>query len=114
MNSFQITVLLISTIILIVILAVIGVSLKNGKMNRNFPPVIGECPDYWENIEDKDKKHYCLNKKNLGVTSCSKKMDFNVYPYTGTNGDCEKKNWANKCNLTWDGITNNETVCSKK
>jgi|SaaInlV_150m_DNA_4_1039716.scaffolds.fasta_scaffold00244_3 hypothetical protein len=113
MNSFQTIVLIISIVVLIAILAVIGVTLKNGSLKRKFPPVIGECPDYWENVmDDKDGKNYCLNKKNLGKASCSTKMDFNVYPYTGTNGDCQKKNWSKKCNLTWDGITNVDDICS--
>ena len=88
MNTFQMIVLIIATVVLIGILTVIGVTLKNGNLKRQFPPVIGECPDYWENVMDeKTGNNYCLNKKNLGKSSCSTKMDFNVFPYTGSSGD---------------------------
>ena len=32
-------------------------------------------------------------------------MNFNQDPFTGTNGDCSKFNWATKCGVTWDGVT---------
>ena len=113
MNSFQTIVLIISIVVLIALLAIIGVTLKNAGSKRQFPTVIGECQDYWEKVMDENTgNNYCLNKKNLGKASCSTKMDFNVYPYTGTQGDCHKKNWSKKCNLTWDGITNAEDICT--
>ena len=92
---------------------VIAFLLQSSKQLQNFPPELPGCPDYWENVMDeKTGNNYCLNKKNLGKDSCSNKMDFNVHPYTGAQGDCHKKNWSKKCNLTWDGITNVENICT--
>ena len=34
-----------------------------------------------------------------------KTMNFNQAPFNGTNGDCAKYKWANRCKLSWDGIT---------
>ena len=36
------------------------------------------------------------------------------YSVSGTNfssGLCAKKRWANDCQVKWDGITNNDTLC---
>ena len=41
-------------------------------------------------------------------------MDFSVYPYSGADGLCNKKKWAKTCELTWDGITNNKSICKNK
>ena len=32
-------------------------------------------------------------------------MNFDQAPFNGTDGNCAKFKWANKCGLTWDGIT---------
>ena len=40
-------------------------------------------------------------------------MDFNEVPYNTTNGLCAKYKWAKDCDLTWDGITNNKSICNK-
>ena len=33
------------------------------------------------------------------------KREFNTSEYTGTNGKCNKYKWADKCGVSWDGIT---------
>ena len=46
-------------------------------------------------------------------TSCPTTMNFNIFPFNTAKGNCYKADWANKCNLTWDGITNNSNkTCS--
>lgn len=81
-------------------------------MSWRLPPQ--PCPDYWVdtgisgcynikglgtctsamigkgNENEKDKyKHYYMNFENL----------------EGGNTLCNKQKWANKCNISWDGIT---------
>jgi hypothetical protein len=113
--NFQSIVLIIAGIALVTSLIIIGISLKDSKKNVVYPPVIGECPDYWEDQsseEDiKNGKNKCVNIHHLGKPSCSKNMDFSVYPYSGADGVCNKKSWAKTCGLTWDGITNNKSIC---
>ena len=86
--------------------------------------VIGECPDYW-NMVKQGNTNVCVNVKNLGNSSCSRtpdslitdglfKKNFFVQPYTNTDSMCQKSKWANSCDLTWDGITNNPNACKKK
>ena len=38
-------------------------------------------------------------------------MNFNTGLWTGDDGICNKQKWANSCDLTWDGITNNPNAC---
>ena len=52
----------------------------------------------------------CRNIKDLGTCPPNSgqkhlTMNFNVSPYTGTQGACNKYNWANNCGVSWDGIT---------
>ena len=102
--NFQQIIIFIASILLILILTFIGYSLYNNQFNNEFPPVLGECPDFWV---AKDKR--CYNPKNLG--NCTGPMDFNTSQFQGNNGNCEKANWATSCNVSWTGITNNPGVC---
>lgn len=106
--TFQTLVLKIAGITLLVALGFVGYSLYKLNKSAKYPPVIGECPDYWERVE-KDGKHICKNTKNLG--SCGAEMDFSGAQYTGVGSNCQKAQWAKKCNLSWDGITNIPDVC---
>ena len=110
MEQFQITVLTIATIILILCLIIIGITLYRSKYSDIFPPVLGNCPDYWLD-ESKGDSSNCVNVKNLGNDGCEKRIDFSKKGgYGSTNGLCRKKNWAKSCNITWDGITNNDDL----
>ena len=102
--NFQIIVIIVATIILILMLTFIGYVLHAQRSNLKFPPVTGECPDYWVS-----KDNECTNPKNLGKCAGSKK--FNSKTYQGHDGDCAKSKWAKHCGLTWQGITNNPDVC---
>lgn len=102
MGGFQKTVLIIALVILLLILLVIGGSLMAAK-STNWPPMVPNCPDWW--ISDgSGNASRCINAKNLGTCN-QKHMDFNTPAFTGSNGTCAKYNWANKCNVAWDGIT---------
>ena len=109
-TSFQKIVLIIATIFLILFLVLIGVSLSNSTSDVDWPPVVGNCPDYWVDLSGNGSK--CFNSHRLG--SCSNyiptdndknTMNFNQPPFTGSNGNCAKYKWAAQCKLTWDGIT---------
>ena len=60
----------------------------------------------------------CYDKNNVfneGDHICvSENFDKVIYNNSGTgteSGLCKKKTWANKCKVTWDGITNNSQLC---
>lgn len=112
---FQKIVLTIATILLIIILVVIGVSLSKAS-EKNWPPIVGECPDYWVDMSGNGEK--CFNTHSLGRCNLQSDlakqtndnenistMNFNQSPFTGNNGNCAKYRWANACKVTWDGIT---------
>ena len=110
MATFQNIVMIIAIIMLIICLILVGVALYNQKYSSAFPPVVADCPDYWLDKSNGDSSN-CENVKNLGSDSCSKTMNFSTSSWTGENGSCNKSRWARACDLTWDGVTNNSSVC---
>ena len=106
------------------------------KNKYTFPPKVSACPDYWvdstflksgdnsEQYSDSDidtstlGDDWCINVKKLGVCQNQKIMNFNEAPFNNsgtsgpTSGACAKANWAKKCRLTGDGISNNSDICS--
>lgn len=103
--NFQLIVLYISLILLLIILAFIGFMLYKYQENVAFPPEISECPDYWKVIGIEN----CENIMNLG-NGAPQTMDFSGAQYQGTIGMKNKKNWALQYGITWDGITNNNSI----
>jgi hypothetical protein len=109
--NFQKIVLIISIIVLLVILVVIGIMLSKSKSEENWPPVVGECPDYWVDMSGNGEE--CFNTHSLGRCNIpgntndhmKNTMNFNQLPFTGDNGNCSKYRWATLCKVTWDGIT---------
>jgi hypothetical protein len=73
-----------------------------------WPPVIGDCPDYW--VDLKGTGEACYNAKSLGKcnlpgTGEQNTMNFNVSPFNSDSTNCSKYTWATRCGVTWDGIT---------
>ena len=122
--NFQKIVLTIAIVLFIIMLLFIGVMLYQSKYNKKYPPTISDCPDYWLDMtntigadasgNDSSGNTYgsCINVKKLGNSSCKKIMDFTGSEWEGSSGACKKYKWAKKCDLTWDGITNNSDICS--
>ena len=102
--KFQFVSIIIALIILVLMLIFVGYSLYKNRKNKKFPPITGECPDYWVS-----KNKECINPHNLG--RCPDAKNFNTQNYKGHNASCLKSKWAKNCNLTWQGITNDPTIC---
>ena len=111
--SFQYTILKVSIFVLVAFLGFIGYKMYKDRLSDAEQRIIGSCPDYWTLTKSGDKL-MCTNDKNLGKSTCSKQMDFSVQPWNLQDGLCQKFRWANDCNLTWDGITNDMNLCKKK
>jgi len=107
--NFQKSVLTISIVLLIVSLIVFGSMIYTDK--SVYPPVQAQCPDYWNSVSEGKGSSKCSNVKNLGKGTCPTNMNFNSGLWTGSNGLCNKKKWAEACDLTWDGVTNNPSAC---
>jgi len=110
--NFQSTVLIVAGILLVVLLIFIGYSMSQAQ-NQNWPPFVGQCPDYW--IDGSSNGSQCINIKDLGTCNSGiapgqhLTMDFSQDTYNGKNGLCNKYKWANNCGITWDGINGGDT-----
>ena len=94
--------------ILIIMLVIIGMALSKASYEDTWPPIVGDCPDYWVDMSGNGES--CLNSHSLGRCNIPTEgapgtMNFNQSPFTGDNGTCSKYNWATGCGVTWDGIT---------
>jgi hypothetical protein len=110
MPTFQYAVLIIAIILLVVALILFGIAISNKKSPSGFPPVLGECPDYWDPhqvpaADGKPAHSVCVNTHNLGK-GCASPVNFNESKYKGLRGICEKRKFALNCGIVWDGITN--------
>ena len=127
--SFYTIVVLIASIILILCLIVMGLLMQKSKSKFVFPPTSNPCPDNW-----KVKGNLCLipsgnvgkitssnintfmtdtpGIENIGGNSLDGQttIDFGNSGWT-SNGIsvCKKQKWANMYDITWDGISNNNT-----
>ena len=83
----------------------------------SYPPVVSDCPDYWDVFNTIDNNTTCQNKSSinegLGTATC-KNIQPSQFQANGTGTDdvlCEKYKWAKGCNIVWDGVTNNTNAC---
>lgn len=110
MAAFRTIVMITATVILVIALCLIGLALRKQKYDALFPPIIANCPDYWVDVSGNNGAG-CTNVQNIGNPVCSNTMDFSKPIFAGQNGACNKYKWAQQCNLSWDGITNNASTC---
>lgn len=102
--TFQKLSIIIGLIVLIVMLALVATAFYALNKNRMHPPSIAECPDYFLS----DSNGGCKQNPNNQMGKCGDDVpDFKTGKYKGQNGYKEKYNWARKCHVQWDGITNN-------
>lgn len=114
LSYFELNNIYLLIIILIIIVVVLGFLFKN-IFNKEFILKIKQsnCPDFWKDLSNGNGSN-CVNIQNLGKCS-EKNVDFTTSKWNGNNSMCKKYEWARKCDLTWDGITNNPdiTKCSQ-
>jgi hypothetical protein len=108
MENFQKIVLFVAIFVLIVSLILMGIALGSAS-KENWPPLVSDCPDWWV-ADGSGNNAMCVNVKDLGICSAKsgdkhQKMNFNSDTFSGSDGTCAKYNWANKCKVSWDGIT---------
>jgi hypothetical protein len=113
MNLKKIIIVLCVT--LLIILLIVGTTSKYGS-DEQWPPIVSDCPDYWELKGTKDAP-ICVNTRKLGTCSSTNgsTMDFSKYPFNDeVTGTCSKYKWANACGVSWDGLTYGvENPCNK-
>ena len=82
--NFQYAVITIVILLLIISLILIGIALAKSKNTQQWPPVVGNCPDYWTDLSSNGAQ--CVNVKDLGTCNASissgqhLQMNFSVAP----------------------------------
>jgi hypothetical protein len=99
--SFQRNTTIVALVILILVLLIVAFMMYRAKKNAAWPPMISECPDYFEVVAPEK----CNNVRSLGT--CFGTIDFSGPNFQGQAGLKSKKQWAESCGVVWDGITNN-------
>lgn len=107
LSSFQKTVVGAAAFVLIILLYFIYSTMRDNAVG-DWPPVVGQCPDYWNDRAQDGRA--CVNTHRLGKCNIPTADDlnpknFNMAPYSGDDGDCAKYKWAKSCGVEWDGIT---------
>ena len=127
MDRFYIIVLSIFAVFLILILTIVGTMLVYGENDEQYPPVISKCPDYWDisgnmclnnispsgdsrvnGINSKVSSEYTVDKTKVYYTDASLNIRPSdpVWLSQGITPVCSQKNWANRLNIMWDGVSN--------
>lgn len=103
-------ILLIAIIILIIYLIIIGLAIYTSQYKQKYPPITPSCPDYWEIGEN----NICKNKKNLGLCLGTDDLNINLNneKWKGKTGECAKYQFTKRCNILWDGISDNNKLCN--
>jgi hypothetical protein len=101
--SFQKTTIKIAGIVLLICIIFLALVLYFPSNSQVWPPVIPNCPDYFVDVNGNGSR--CLDSKRIINKNNVTIPNFTVSPYIGTNGTCQKYNWATTNKLTWDGIT---------
>jgi len=109
MASFQSVVVIVAIVLLIIILIIVGLTLVKGKSNVVWPPVIGDCPDYWLDISGNGTACTAnAQKTNMGIAQSPMNFSGSSFVGTGTgptSGACAKYTWAMNNKVSWDGLT---------
>jgi len=89
---------------------VICISLMTYATSRKesiFPPTTNQCPDFFtfNGTSCVAPSSLYTNISPLDITTST-----SIYNPTSTTSLCKKKKWAITNSVTWDGITNNESI----
>jgi hypothetical protein len=107
MRQFQKVATMLAVLVVVITLGMVGWTLSKRKTDVKWPPVVGECPDYWEDISAQGNGSACKNKHRLGTCNLAPNdpMNFTTSTFAGDTDGCQRYTWAQGCGVTWDGIT---------
>jgi hypothetical protein len=106
------TIFISTIVVLVATLSLVLYILSVTKKKYIYPPHVNHCPDYYQKNSFGD----CYDKHNVfhTIDNVCYSENFAKYNISGTgleSGLCKKKQWANQCKVSWDGITNNSELC---
>ena len=96
MELYQRVVLGIAIVLLIAAYIMIYFTLVDN--NKNWPPSVAKCPDYWEYnaASDMCKSNNGFNEGSSSVTE---------YPDVSQKSTCDKYKWAKEKEVSWEGLS---------
>ena len=120
MESFYIIVLSIAAVFYIVILTLFGLLMSKSESTAPFPPMKNSCPDYWTSLTDTPGSVLCKPNKNINTIKDISSLpgysksnggvvnfaDVGWMANSGKSNACALHSWANKNNISWDGVSN--------
>lgn len=95
MELYQRVVLGIAIVLLIAAYIMIYFTLVDN--NKNWPPSVAKCPDYWVYNATSDM---CESINDFNVGSSVKK-----YPDITQKSTCDKYKWAKEKEVSWEGLS---------
>lgn len=98
MELYQRVVLGIAIVLLIAAYIMIYFTLVDN--NKNWPPSVAKCPDYWEYNVASDMCE-SKNKFNIGSSGNTVKK----YPDVSQKSTCDKYKWAKQYAVSWEGLS---------
>ena len=107
---------LISTILsALILIAIVGGIMFYFKNSQVYPPVIDACPDYYNFDASTNMCNRTTALDSPPTTGCNS-INFTAKSYllpgaSAGSGICNKRDKATLCGATWDGITNNFSIC---
>ena len=121
LKSFQYTFVVVGLVLFFYVLGMVYQFYTSTTAIVPYPPWVSPCPDYWSNVGGNkcQKTPAAVN----GLSSCTQIP--NVSPslqYPNAAGEStvdftnvsnlDKCNWANSCNVYWEGISDKPCVAS--
>jgi len=116
MNTKQLVVLVASIALILCVIFLI-ISTRRAMYNKPWPPVVNECPDKWVKEGNLCKDVHEINTtcpSEAASNNSPTSVNFTTAVYTGHNGKCAKRNYANDCGATWQGITDVPMECESQ
>ena len=116
MDPFYKTVVIVAIVMLILAFVGLGVIMQEQDGNTEYPPQQNSCPDHWISngsnacTINNDKNVGNFDSDNVGTQYIDSVVDSDAGAKTVTFKSsllvCDKKKWANKYNIVWDGVSN--------
>lgn len=121
MDPFYKTVVIVAIVMLILALIGLGVLMQEQDTKTEYPPQQSACPDHWSSTSVPNQckintdSGTALNVGNFDKTD-GYSDDYMTYSVDDSSNKlvtfkssllvCDKKKWANKYNIVWDGVSN--------
>ena len=115
LGEFQKNVIYIATTILVILLVIITILIYKSLQNANFPTISNVCPDYWDLCGNFCKPNIYQNisaNANCEWKDCSNIDISKINELDENSALCAKKFISKQCDITWDGVSNNNMDCT--